>query len=107
MKTIRIHRKVTKELEDLELPLKQKLAELLTLLAEGESLGMPVSRPMPIVEHGVHELRIKDHTGQFRIFYFTKDANAILVFHLFKKKTQETPAQEIETGKKRLKEMKS
>jgi len=41
------------------------------------------------------------------VFYFTKEANAILVFHLFKKKTQETPAQEIETGKKRLKEMKS
>lgn len=61
---------------------------------------------MPVVEHGVHELRIKDHTGQFRVFYFTKEANAILVFHLFKKKTQETP-QEIETGKKRLKEMKS
>ena len=54
MKAIRIHRKVTKELEDLELSLKQKLAELLALLAEGENLGMPVSRPMPIVEHGVH-----------------------------------------------------
>ena len=79
----------------------------MALLAEGENLGMPVSRPMPVVEHGVHELRIKDHTGQFRVFYFTKDASAILVFHLFKKKTQETPSQEIETGKKRLKEMRS
>lgn len=107
MKTIRIHRKVVKEIEDLETPLRQKLAELLALLAEGENLGMPVSRPMPVVEHGVHELRIKDHTGQFRVFYFTKEANAILVFHLFKKKSQETPVQEIENGKKRLKEMKS
>lgn len=107
MKAIRIHRKVTKELEDLGHSLKQNLAELLVLLGEGESLGMPVSRPMPVIEHGVHELRIKDHTGQFRIFYFTKDTNAILVFHLFKKKTQETPRQEIETGKKRLKEMRS
>jgi phage-related protein len=107
VKAIRIHRKVVKEIEDLEISLKQKLAELLALLAEGENLGMPVSRPMPGIENGVHELRIKDHTGQFRVFYFTKDANAILVFHLFKKKTQETPAQEIETGKKRLKEIKS
>jgi phage-related protein len=107
VKAIRIHRKVVKEIEVLEISLRQKLAELLALLAEGENLGMPVSRPMPVVEHGVHELRKKEHTGQFRVFYFTKEANAILVFHLFKKKTQETPAQEIETGKKRLKEMKS
>jgi phage-related protein len=107
VKAIRIHRKVVKEIEDLEIALRQKLAELLALLAEGENLGMPVSRPMSIVEHGVHELRIKDHTGQYRVFYFTKEASAVLVFHLFKKKTQETPAQEIETGKKRLKEMKS
>lgn len=99
MKVIRIHSKVAKELEDLELSLKQKLAELLALLAESENLGMPVSRPKPVVEHGVHELRMKDHTGQFRIFYFMKEADVILVFHLFKKKTQETPAQEIETGK--------
>ena len=107
MKTVRIHRKVIKELEDLDVYLKQKLLELLALLAEGENLGMPVSRPMPTVEHGTHELRIKDHTGQYRVFYFTKVADAILVFHIFKKKTQETPNQEIETGKKRLKEMKS
>ena len=64
MKAIRIHRKVTKELEDLGHSLKQNLAELLVLLGEGESLGMPVSRPMPVIEHGVHELRIKDHTGR-------------------------------------------
>lgn len=107
MKAVRVHRKVAKELENLQDSLKLKLAELLALLAEGEKLGMPASRPMPTVEHGVHELRIKDHTGQFRVFYFTKNADAILVFHLFKKKTQETPVQEIETGRKRLKEMMS
>jgi len=50
VKAIRIHRKVVKEIEGLDISLKQKLAELLALLAEGESLGMPVSRPMPVVE---------------------------------------------------------
>lgn len=38
-------------------------------------------------------------------FYYTKKADAILIFHFFKKKTQETPLQEIETAKSRLKEM--
>jgi phage-related protein len=105
VKAIRIHKKVNKELERLDFPLRRQLAELFAFLAEGESLGMPVSRPMPTVEHGTHELRIKDRSGQYRVFYFTKKADAILIFHFFKKKTQETPAGEIETAKRRLKEM--
>ena len=60
---------------------------------------------MPVVNRGVHELRVKDGSGQYRVFYYTKKADAILVFHFFKKKTQETPSQEIETAKGRLKEM--
>ena len=99
MKAIRIHRKVTKELEDLELSLKQKLAELLALLAEGENLGMPVSRPMPVVEHGVHELRIKDHTGQFRVFYFTKQADAILAFIYLKRRFMKRPHKKLKLVK--------
>lgn len=66
---------------------------------------MPVSRPMPIVQHGVHELRIKDLSGQYRCFYFTKKSDSILVFHFFKKKSQETPKQEIETARRRLEDM--
>ncbi len=105
MKAVRIHKKVANEVEKLDFSLKRQLAELFAQLADGESLGMPVSRPMPVVEHGVHELRVKDRTGQYRIFYFTKKADTILIFHFFKKKTQETPKQEIETAKNRLKEM--
>ena len=102
---MRIHKKVGKELERLDFSMRRRLAELFGFLAEGGNLGMPVRRPMPIVEHGVHELRIKDRSGQYRIFYYTKLADAILVFHFFKKKTQETPSQEIKTAKNRLLEM--
>jgi phage-related protein len=105
MKAVRIHKKVSKELEKLDFSLRKQLAELFALLAEGENLGMPVSRHMPVVEHGVHELRVKDRSGQYRVFYYTKKADAILIFHLFKRKTQETPSQEIETAKGRLEEM--
>ncbi len=59
MKAVRIHKKVASEVEKLDFSLKRQLAELFAQLAEGESLGMPVSRPMPVVEHGVHELRVK------------------------------------------------
>lgn len=105
MKAVRLHKKVVKDLEKVDLSIKRQLAELFALLADGQNLAMPVSRPMPTVEHGVHELRVKDRSGQYRVFYYTKKADAILIFHFFKKKTQATPLQEIETAKNRLKEM--
>ena len=74
-------------------------------MASGEGLGMPISRPMPVIDHGVLELRVKDRAGQYRVFYYIKKADVILIFHFFKKKTQEAPLQEIETAKGRLKEM--
>ena len=105
MKSIRFHKKVEKELEHLDVFTRAKIAETLTLLAKGESLGMPISRPMPGVANGAHELRIKNADGQFRIFYFVKIRDVILVFHFFKKKTPKTPLIELETAKRRLGEM--
>jgi phage-related protein len=105
MKTVRFHKSVLKRFDEIDVFTRDKIAELLTLIARGESLGMPVSRPMPVVAHGVHELRVKNATGQFRIFYYLKFRDAVLVFHFFKKKTQEAPKVEIETAKRRLGEM--
>jgi phage-related protein len=71
----------------------------------GEQIGMPNSRPMPIVGPGVSELRLKNEDGIFRVFYYTASPQGVLVFHAFVKKTQRTPASEIELAKKRLKEI--
>lgn len=71
----------------------------------GENLGMPISRPMPVIAHGAHEIRLKDRQGQYRVFYFVKDHDALLVFHFIKKKTQATPHHEIEIARKRLEDM--
>jgi phage-related protein len=54
---------------------------------------------------GVEELRTKDASGIYRVFYFKKSAAGIVVFHAFTKKTQKTPQHEIELGQQRLKEM--
>jgi phage-related protein len=105
MKPFRIHKKVEREIRALDVFTRAEVAELFTLLSKGESLGLPISRPMPTIAHGAHELRIKNAQGQYRIFYFVKFRDAILVFHFFKKKTQETPRAEIETAKRRLGEM--
>ncbi len=102
MKPIRIHKSVAKDVEKLGLDLKIRIAEALDLLASGESLGMPISRPMPDIAIGTHELRIKDSTGQYRVFYYTKVKDALIVFHFFKKQSQTTPKKELELAQKRL-----
>jgi len=68
-------------------------------------LGMPLSRPMPEVASGVHELRVRGKTRAVRIFYFVKLAEVILVFRAFQKKTQKTPQREVAIGQQRLKEV--
>lgn len=66
---------------------------------------MPLSRPMPIVAAGVHEIRLRGDDGHFRVFYFTASEDGILVIHAFVKKTEQTPQTQIKTARKRLKEL--
>ena len=78
------------------------IGELLFDLQRGENVGRPAARPMPTIAAGAYELRVKDADGIYRVFYYLKSAEGILVFHAFAKKTQTTPQSEIETAKKRL-----
>lgn len=82
-----------------------RLGRELFRLQLGEQIAMPNSRPMPTVAAGVSELRIKSADGIFRVFYYTASSRGVLVFHAFVKKTQRTPALEIELSRKRLKEL--
>jgi len=81
------------------------IGEALRDLQKGLHLGMPLSRPMPEIASGAHELRVTGKTSSVRVFYLVKLADAILVFHAFQKKTQKTPKREIILGQQRLKEV--
>jgi len=83
--------------------IKKDFGSVLTQLQLGERVGMPDVRPMPSVAKGASEIRLKDQSGIYRAFFVIETELGILVFHGFKKKTQQTPQNEIETGKKRLK----
>lgn len=74
---------------------------LLRLLQEGESIGLPHSRPMPVIGARCHELRNNDESNTFRIMYRV-DADAIVVLEVVKKKTEQTPQSVIETCRHRL-----
>lgn len=74
---------------------------LLRRLQEGESLGMPQSRPMPSIGPRCHELRVCDENQNWRIVYRI-DPDAILVVDVFGKKTARTPVKMIEACRHRL-----
>jgi phage-related protein len=75
---------------------------LLRQLQQGESLGLPHSRPMPSIGHSCHELRIPDEKRNWRIMYFL-DADAIVILEVFAKTTPKTPKRIIEICQRRLK----
>lgn len=74
---------------------------LLRLLQEGETLGMPRSRPMPTIGPGCHELRGRDARHTWRIVYRI-DPDAILLVHCFDKDTRATPRRDIDLCRARL-----
>ena len=73
------------------------------MLQEGESLGFPHSRLMPVIGLRYHGLRINDEAGTFRIVH-RADTDAVVILDVFKKTTEQTPPSIIETCRQRLRE---
>lgn len=76
---------------------------LLRLLQRGDPVGMPHSRPMPVIGARCHELRIIDANKIWRIIYRV-DTDAIVIADAFEKKTQKTPKRVIDACKRRLRD---
>jgi phage-related protein len=58
-------------------------------------------KPMPTIGAGACEIRIRTRDGAYRVFYVVESAHAVYVLHAFQKKSQKTPAFDIEKGKAR------
>jgi len=102
---IHILKSCKKEIADFPLPIREDLADALARLEEGHMLSMPLSRPMPSIGRGIHELRLKDRSGIYRMIYFLMNEGNIYLLHGFQKKTEATPTHNIELAKRRLKEV--
>ena len=74
---------------------------LLRRLQRGEVLSLPVSRPMPSVGRGCHELRVNDARKSWRLVYAVEH-EAIVLLEVFEKKTERTPKQVIDSCRERL-----
>ena len=75
----------------------------LNRVQEGEMLSLPVSRPMPSIGPRVHELRLSDEAGDWRVVYRT-DPDEVVVVDVFKKTTRKTQHEDIARCRKRLKD---
>ncbi len=85
-------------LEFLEQIPKKDAAKILRdidLLEEfGLSLGMPYIKKM-MGTKDIWELRVKQSTNNYRIFYFTMKSKQIILLNAFQKKTSKTPPKEL------------
>ena len=95
-----------REILTLPAEVRADLADALARLDVGLVLSMPLSRPMPVIGAGVHELRLRDRSGIYRVVYAVVRSGVVHVLHAFKKTTQATPQRNIELARQRLKEIK-
>lgn len=105
MKPALFHPKARAVLRNFPDDVRREFGKAIFDLQKGAKFSMPMSRPMPTVAPGVEELRVKDRSGAYRVFYFSRVRGLLLIFHAFQKKTAKTSLQEIELARKRLKEM--
>lgn len=91
--------------EILEFPeeVRAMAVDALARLQEGHMLSMPLSKPMPAIGRGCHELRFRHRSGAYRIIYCLAGSGEIDIVHAFKKKTRKTPLQSIDVARRRLK----
>ena len=62
-------------------------------------------KPMPSIEKGVEEIRVRDDSGIYRVIYTARLADAVYVLHAFQKKTQTTAKRDIALASKRYAEL--
>jgi len=105
VRSITFHPKALAFIREQSPTVKREIGEARRDIQKGISIGLPLSRPMPTVASGAHELRVRSVTTVVRVFYLVKLIDTIVVFHGFQKKTQKTPTHEIAIGQQRLQEV--
>ncbi len=69
----------------------------------GHSASLPASRPIPEIESGCHELKVKDERHDWRVVYAV-ESDAIVILEVFGKGSKRTPKHVKETCRRRVRE---
>lgn len=90
-------------LDQLSKGARAKVSAALTMLArEGNRLAFPQSRALG---EGLHEIRVAHPEGPFRMIYCFRPGRRIVLLHAFVKRTQKTPAAELELARARHRQL--
>jgi phage-related protein len=102
---IAVLKQAQKELKDAPQDVIVDVFALFDDLAAGKHLSLPISRPLPSIAKGLHELRLSGRAGEYRVFYLIKVGDAIYVLHATAKKTEKTDKRTTEVIKTRLRSL--
>ena len=97
-----ILKQAKRELADAPKEIISDIFALFDDLMAGKNLGMPISRPLPSIAKGLHELRLSSKTGEYRVFYVIRVGDAIYVLHAASKKKQKVDQRTEELLKTRI-----
>jgi phage-related protein len=64
-------------------------------------------KPMTTIGAGCREIRIREESGAYRVFYVATVGDAVYVLHCFQKKTQRIAKADIDVGKSRYQAMRA
>lgn len=99
------HARALAEIRGLPRVVRKRIGAAIWELQLGHRLAMPLSRPLPSVGSGVHELRLHDETTEFRVIYCLRPSVGVLVVSAFAKRTRRTPLRELTLARHRLKDL--
>mgnify|MGYP001566510715 CR=1 FL=1 len=97
-----ILKQAKRELRDAPPDILQDVFALFEDLALGKMLSMPISRPLPSIAKGLHELRLSGEGGEYRVFYVIRIGDAIYVIHANEKKKNELDRRTADLLKNRM-----
>ncbi len=100
-----ILKQARRELDDAPRDVIEDVFALFDDLMAGKHLSMPISRPLPSIARGLHELRLSGRAGEYRVFYVIRVGAAIYVLHATRKKSEKTDRQTIALIKTRLRSL--
>jgi phage-related protein len=104
MRTV-VLKQCQKEIDEFPIRVKEQLSDYLQLLAIGEVLFPPASKSLSSIAKGLHELRMKEASGQYRVIYLMRSKDAIYLLLGFKKTSQHIELRVRRTIEERLKQI--
>lgn len=100
-----ILKQAKRELKDAPAYVIEDVFALFDDLMAGKHLSMPISKPLPSIAKGLHELRLSGRAGEYRVFYVIRIGQAIYVLHAMAKKSRKTDIKTINIVKTRLRSL--